>query len=304
MSAPTVAYKQLNSPSPRISATPQGLTAVVRFRVNWGDAFTFVNDVLGIYDAKPWTWPASPNMKAYLASIEPLGLRSDITSQTKGEAYGSTPGEYYQYAFVDVTFGSQATLNLIPYDGQQPPAHEFNPDSPPDPEGPIEMSSFQVTYATEMIKMPNGSLKWAPNDAEGNAQNTAARKAPENGAAYYRVPTFSLSYTLHNCIKIEPETIQDKVGKVNSTVLFDVCEKETLLLDGVQTSRREMSNGLVVLDVTLGYRWRSVGWNAAFADDGVLYKYLKKDGTEVYPLGEIHPNQVVSPETRWNPTNF
>lgn len=302
MGAPTVNFVQLVNPAPRISASPQGLTAVVRYRVTWADAFIFANDVMGILDGQPWVWPASPNMRAYNAEIEPIGLDQDVKSQPKPVSYGSSPGEFYEYALVTVTFGSQAVLATMPFAGDSiviPPADTF------DPNDPIEMSLYQVTYGTEMIKIPGGALAWSANNADGSNQTVPATvRPPDSGSSYYLVPTFDLNLTLNNCLFVDYSIVRNKIGKVNNATLFTNCERETALLNGLKTGRREMADGTVILDVTLNYKWRSIGWNVTLGNDGNFYRYVKSNGFPNYPESDIRPLSVIEPNTRWKPFNF
>lgn len=301
MGVPTVDFAQSDSPPPRISASPQGLNAVVRYRMAWADAFTFVNEVLGILDGSPWVWPASPNMRAYDAQIEPIGIVGDVKSQAKPISYGSSPGEYYEFALVSVTFGSQSVLATMPYDSTTavPPSSQFDQDNP------VEMSSYQVTYGTEMIRVPGGSLAWSASNANGGAQTVPATvRPPDAGSSYYRVPTFDLNMTLHNCLFVDYSIVRDKIGKVNSQVLFTNCNRETLLLNGLSTSRREMSDGTLILDVTLNYKWRSIGWNVALGTDGVFYRYVTTAGAPIYAVTDLGPLDIMPPPVRWKPFNF
>jgi len=298
MGTPTVSFKQLHSPSPRVSASPQGLTAVVKYNVAWEDAFTFVNEILGILDGQPWIWPASPNMRAYNADIEPVGVRADVAGQSKPISYGSSPGEYYERALVTVTFGSQASLTTMPFEStiNLPPSTQF------DQNNPVEMSSYQVTFATEMIKLPAGSLKWSSSKADLTPQTIPAGVSnPESGAAYMRVPTFDLNMTLHNCLYVDFTIVNQKIGKVNDVTMFSILEPETLLFNGMSTQRREMSDGTLILDVTLNYKWRSIGWNVAFGSDGNLYRYIRTGSTLVYEEEDINPTAILPPAVRWKP---
>lgn len=290
MGAPTVEYKQVHSPSPRIRGNTQGLSANVRYSVAWGDAFTFANQVLGLIDGRPWHWPASPNMRATEANIEPVGVKNAPDSG------GSVPGTYYQKAFVDVTFNS--IVRGIPQTGtdEQPPANQF------DPSNPVEMASFSVQYGVEPIKLPAGCLKWTATDATGAAQSVpASLAAPGSGSDYAMTPTFNLNVVMHNCLLIDASTLTYKIGKVNDRATFSICDPETLLLNGVSTNRREMSNGQPIIDVTLNYRWKKIGWNVAMGMDGNLYRYGPKSGGVVYMVSDISPNKVILPATRWRP---
>lgn len=302
MGSPTVSFVQVVNPPPRVTASPQGLTAVVRYRVAWSDAFTFVNEILGILDGQPWQWPSSPNMRAYNAEIEPVGVADNVAQQTKDVSYGSSPGEFYEWAMVTVTFGSQAVLATMPFTGDTiniPPADQF------DPANPVEMSSYHVTYGTEMIKIPGGALKWSTNKADASPQTVPASvRPPDSGSSYYRVPTFDLNLTMHNCLYVDYSIVRDKIGKVNNAVLFTNCERETTLLNGMQTTRREMSDGVAILDVTLNYKWRSIGWNVTLGTDGVFYRYVKTDGTAIYAETAIGPLDIIPPPTRWKPYNL
>lgn len=301
MGAPTVEFAQTATP-PRITANPQGLTAVVKYRTTWEDAFTFVNQALGILDGNPWQWPASPNMRAYNADIEPIGLVQNVASQAKPVSYGSSPGEFYEFAIITVTFGSQAVLSTMPFTGDTiniPRADQF------DPANPVEMSSYQVTYNTEMIKIPGGALAWSGFKADGSVQVVPAGvRPPDAGSAYYRIPTFDLNMTMHNCLFVDYSIVRDKVGKVNDRVTFTNCAIETLLLNGLQTSRREMSDGVGILDVTLNYKWRSIGWNVTLGSDGEFYDYVRTNFDQLYPTTDIRPDIVLPQTVRWKPYDF
>lgn len=291
MGTPSVAYKQAHSPAPKIKGSLQGLQSTVRYRVEWADAFTFANEVLGLLDGNPWKWPASPNMRATEANIEPIAIKD--TPDTGG---GSVPGTYYRWAYVDVTFSSITSNLAMTGTAEQPPANQF------DAANPIEMSSFQIQYASEMIKIPNGTLKWADTTNIGaNQILPISIRAPESGAYYMRVPTFNLNITLHNCLYVQASNFAEKVGKVNSATMFGTCDPETVLFDGVNTSRREMSDGTAILDVTLNYKWRKSGWNVAMGSNGYLYQYSKIDGKLVYERDDILPLTIISPAQRWYP---
>jgi hypothetical protein len=307
MGVPTVKFAQQPNPAPKITASPQGLTSVVRYRMAWTDAFTFVNEILGILDGEPWKWPASPNMRAYNAEIEPIGVDQNVKQQLKPISYGSSPGEFYEYALVTVTFGSQATLATMPYSPNGitgipvdvPPADQF------DPETPVEMSSYQVTYGTEMIKIPGGALEWSTQKSDGSPQTIPAGvRPPDAGSVYFRVPTFDLNMVLHNCIKVDFVVVRERIGKVNSVKTLG-CERETLLFSGLNTQRREMSDGTGILDVTLNYKWRATSWNVALGTNGSFYRYVNRDGgNPIYQLADIDPRQILPKEVRWAPQGF
>lgn len=289
MGAPSVSYKQVVNPSPKVTGTLQGLQSTVRYVVGWKDAFSFANDVLGLNDGKPWNWPASPNMRAVEARIDPVAVKGNP------EADGSTPGTFYAKAYVDVTFAS--VTRSIPQSGtiDQPVADQF------DPANPVEMSSYRVSYGAEMIKVPAGSIYWSNSKADGTAQALDTDlKPPEAGGVYLRSPTFSLDFTLHNCLQLKYSNITNKVGKVNDVLTFG-CSPETLLFDGLTTARREMSNGLPIVDITLNYKWRSVGWNVAMSSKGKLLRYEKMNTELMYQRTLIAPLDIIPPAQRWKP---
>jgi hypothetical protein len=82
------------------------------------------------------------------------------------------------------------------------------------------------------------------------------------------------------------------------------CEPESVLLDGVSSTQRSLSNGIVILDVTLNYKWQKTGWNVAMSSNGELYRYVKQNGLTVYSTGDINPASVILPSQRWRPTSF
>ena len=300
MGAPSVSYKVSYTSPPRYSGSrANGLSASVRYKVAWADAFTFVNDVLGALDGSPWAFPPSPNLKATEAVINPIGVKSGGAGNG---TTGTAPGEYFEKAHIDVTFNSQAAqvggMDVSGSDGI--PALQFDQSSP------VEMSSFQIQYSPQMIKIPGGSLKWALTNANGTAQTVPATvKDPSlSGAEYIRKPAFNLNITLHNCLYVQASNFADKVGKVNDRVMFGNCEIESILFDGVSTTQRSLSNGVAILDVTLNYKWQKIGWNTAMGSDGKIYRYLTKQDQGVYDRTDINPASIILPSQRWRPGNL
>ena len=292
MGKPSVNYKQVVNPAPKISGTLQGLQSTVRYIVSWADAFSFANDALGLNDGSPWTWPASPNMRAVEARIDPVAVKN------APEADGSTPGTFYSKAYVDVTFAS--VTRAIPSAGtvDQPVADQF------DPANPVEMSSFRISYGCEMIKVPAGSIYWSGFKADGTVQVLdSGIEDPESGGLYLRSPTFNLDFTLHNNLQMTSANIVNKIGKVNDVLTFG-CSPETLLFDGLATSRREMSSGLPVVDVTLNYKWKKVGWNVAMSRKGKLLRYEKRNTDLLYERAKIGPLDIILPSQRWKPQDL
>lgn len=300
MGAPSVAYKVSYTSPPRYSGSrANGLSAQIRYKVAWADAFTFVNDVLGAVDGSPWACPASPNLKATEATINPIGVKSGGAGDG---TTGSTPGEYFDKAHIDVTFNSQnQQVGGMDVSGSDAiPALQF------DQANPVEMSSFSIQYSPQMIRIPGGALRWAPNNANGTVQtvpNTV--KSPSlSGGEYIRKPAFNLNITLHNCLYIQASNFEEKVGKVNNSIMFGSCAKETVLLDGISSTQRSLSNGVVILDVTLNYKWQKIGWNVAMGSDGEIYRYVTESGAPVYMYDDINPASVILPSQRWRPTSF
>jgi hypothetical protein len=300
MGAPSVAYKISYTSPPRYSGSrANGLSAQVRYKVDWENAFTFVNDVLGAIDGSPWAFPASPNLKATEATINPIGVKSGGSGDG---TTGSAPGEYFEKAHIDVTFNSQSQqVGGMDVSGSDTiPALQFDQTSP------VEMSSFTIQYSPQMIRIPGGALKWATATATGAAQTVPSTvKDPSlSGGEYIRKPSFNLNITLHNCLYIDAGNFADKVGRVNESTMWGNCEPESVLLDGVSSTQRSLSNGIVILDVTLNYKWQKIGWNVAMSSNGELYRYVKQNGLTVYSTGDINPASVILPSQRWRPTSF
>lgn len=295
MGAPSVPYKISYSPPPRYAASYTGLSATVRYKVDWADAFTFVNQALGIGDGSPWPLPASPNLKATDATINPIGVKD---SSTGG---GTVPGEFYKHAHIDVTFNSQS---IQPYAADT--TNEIIPAFQFDQSSPVEMATFQIQYSPQMIKIPGGSIKWATAKANGAAQSVPAtvKDPSSSGAEYVRKPAFNLNITLHNCLYVQASNFADKIGKVNSTTMWGTCEPESVLLDGISTNSRSLSNGQAILDVSLNYKWQKIGWNTAMGSDGQIYRYTKQNNDLIYERTDINPATVILPSQRWRPTNI
>jgi len=215
---------------------------------------------------------------------------------------GSAPGEYFEKAHIDVTFNSQSQqVGGMDVGGSDTiPALQFDQTSP------VEMSSFTIQYSPQMIRIPGGALKWATATATGAAQTVPSTvKDPSlSGGEYIRKPSFNLNITLHNCLYIDAGNFADKVGRVNESTMWGNCEPESVLLDGVSSTQRSLSNGIVILDVTLNYKWQKIGWNVAMGSNGELYRYVKQNGLTVYNTGDINPASVILPSQRWRPTSF
>jgi|DEB19_MinimDraft_3_1074340.scaffolds.fasta_scaffold02962_3 hypothetical protein len=301
MGAPTVAYKVSYTSPPRYSGSrANGLSAQVRYKVDWANAFTFVNDVLGAIDGSPWAFPASPNLKATEATINPIGVKSGGSGDG---TTGSAPGEYFEKAHIDVTFNSQSQQvgGVMDVEGSETiPALQF------DQSDPIEMASFNIQYSPQMIRIPGGSLKWSgfANDGSLQVVPTDVKSPTLSGGEYIRKPAFNLNITLHNCLSIKSENFVDKIGKINNSVIFGSCTEETVLFDGVSSTQRSLSNGLAIIDVTLNYKWQKIGWNVAMGSDGEIYRYEKKNGDDVYETADIRPTVIIPPSQRWSPTSF
>ena len=300
MGTPTVAYKISYTSPPRYSGSrANGLSAQVRYKVDWANAFTFVNDVLGAIDGSPWAFPASPNLKATEAVINPIGVKSGGAGDG---TTGTVPGQYFEKAHIDVTFNSQSQqVGGMDVSGSDTiPALQF------DQGNPVEMSSFTIQYSPQMIRIPGGAIKWATSTATGAAQTvpTTVKDPSLSGGEYIRKPAFNLNLTLHNCLYIQASNFADKVGRVNSSTMWGTCEPESVLLDGISSTQRSLSNGIVILDVTLNYKWQKIGWNVAMGSNGEIYRYIKQNGLPVYSTGDINPAAVILPSQRWRPTNL
>lgn len=300
MGAPTVPYKISYTSPPRYSGSrANGLSATIRYKVDWADAFTFVNDVLGAVDGSPWAFPASPNLKATEASVNPIGVKSGGAGDGKT---GSAPGEYFEKAHIDITFNSQSQqVGGMDVSGSDTiPALQF------DQANPVEMSSFTIQYSPQMIRIPNGAIRWSNEKADGSPQTVPdSVKSPSlSGGEYVRKAAFNLNLTMHNCLYIDGNNFTGKVGCVNNAKIFGNCEIETVLLDGISSTQRSLSNGVVILDVTLNYKWQEIGWNVAMGSNGELYRYLTSDGKTIYKRADIKPASVILPSQRWRPTSF
>jgi hypothetical protein len=300
MGAPSVAYKVSYTSPPRYSGSrANGLSAQVRYKVDWANAFTFVNDVLGAIDGSPWAFPASPNLKATEATINPIGVKSGGAGNG---TTGSAPGEYFEKAHIDVTFNSQSQqVGGMDVSGSDTiPALQFDQTSP------VEMSSFTIQYSPQMIRIPGGALKWANQKANGTTQTVpnTVKDPSLSGGEYIRKPAFNLNITLHNCLYIQASNFAEKVGLVNISTMWGNCEPESVLLDGISSTQRSLSNGIVILDVTLNYKWQKIGWNVVMGSDGEFYRYFTKNNRTVYQAGDINPAAVILPSQRWRPTSF
>ena len=272
MGAPNVTY-QMMPETYSVSANTQGLRASCQFKTAWSDAYTFVNQVLGMPNGQAWANPSSPNMFAVEATIRPVGLASNLTSSNG--TFGLAPGQFFDQAKIEVVF-STPDNNLGQYSRTDTEVDN------------TELMTSTVEIGVQTVNVPVGSLEWHTNEAGGGAQsvNLATEGQPEKLTIL--IPTANINITMHGVKDNSWTTAATLVGKTNNGTLWGYSA-ETLLLTGVTTRKRVVASGLMTVDATLTYKWMSVGWNTKLSRNGTWRRVKFKGGLLPYPTANITP---------------
>jgi len=270
MGAPNVTYQMIPE-SYSVSANTQGLRASVQFLTAWSDAYTFVNQALGMPNGQAWANPSSPNMFAVEATVRPVGLTSNLTSANG--TFGLNPGQFFDKAKIELVFTTPDN-NLGQYSRT---ATEV--DS-------TELMTSDVQIGVQTINVPTGSLDWHTTEAGGSAQSVNLTTEGQPEKLTIMIPTANVNITVHGVKDNSWVAASRLVGKTNNATLWGY-DPETLCLTGVTTRKRVVASGLMTVDATLSYKWISVGWNTKLSRNGSWRRIKFKSGALPYPTANI-----------------
>jgi hypothetical protein len=270
MGAPNVTY-QMMPETYSVSANTQGLRASCQFLTEWSDAYTFVNQALGMPNGAAWANPSSPNMFAVEATIRPVGLTSNLTSANG--TFGLAPGQFFEKAKIELVF-STPDNNLGQYN---------RTDTEVDT---TELMTSEVQIGVQTVNVPVGSMEWHTTEAGGAAQSVNLNTEGQPEKLTILIPTANVNVTVHGIKDNSWVAASRLVGKTNNATLWGYSP-ETLLLTGVTTRKRVVASGLMTVDATLNYKWMSVGWNTKLSRNGSWRRIKFKSGALPYPTGNI-----------------
>lgn len=219
------------------------------YRVNWGDRFTFANEIQGRSSvtgiSAPWTrtlpyqYPPSPNMYARDCTIEPLG---DVVA-------GVQPITF-QYALVTVNFG----IPEFSYQISDDPLFLSSISQDPTENQSLQFCSQEIEYGVEWIQVPKAPATY---ESDGAKVVTSLSK---------RVNVTRLILTWHRFPVLPISTIRTYADSVNNNTFLG-GNRGTVFFEGVKTVREASSDGTMTQKVQMSLKWRANDWNEFLRPD-------------------------------------
>jgi hypothetical protein len=242
----TVPYQVLHKGYQVTGDTRSGYHATVPYLVEWGDAFTFADEIFGSSNAQtvgpitftlPHRFPAATaDLYANKFTIEPSGHNGLSVGSMKGLA----PGENFTHAIVRVEYG--------PPEAMQQPSDDDNNLQQLDKDNPITRCKQSVKTTAKMETKKAGTYLFS-----GGVH-------PLKGDIAVPVPESRLSLSFPDVPYLPWKLIKPYIGKVNSIAMLE-CAKGELLLEDFSTEITATSQGLAQ-QVTLEFAVGPYGdWN-------------------------------------------
>lgn len=259
MPAPTVPWKLVPDSLTIDGDRDSGYRATATFKVDWSDAFTFVDTIMGQTSgttelpptwSDPWQFPNSGNAKLYARSfrIKPQGE----ASKSLGTNKGLIPGEYFGECFIDVTFETWKTQNP-----------QF------DPANPITYCEQSVRSAAKMVTRKASGYEFVDG-------------SPVKGDFAAPVTESTLVLTFPRVPFLPWQLVQPYIGKLNSVAIFN-CDIGSLLFEGTSVKYVQQANGEVGTQAELNFAYNHLGrdWNFIEKPDGSYAKVRQKGNPTV-----------------------
>lgn len=248
MPAPSVPF-EVFSEGYRISGgRKESLRATVPYLVLWQDAFTFYNEIMGDRGTAAYALPASPNLYADRADIEPIGQKDGVWTNL-----GLTPGEAFTHARITVDF----TVS------------DWNPLGTTsfqlDPSNPISYCEVEVDHSVKVETEKGGGFEFADGE-------------PLVGDVGRLVVESKLVLTFPELTSLPWQLVRPYLGKTNSVAILD-CPIGTLLLEGTKIKFEPGPLGVRNQSVQLVFLYQDYDWNFKPRKNGVLAKVRRKGDT-------------------------
>lgn len=248
MGTPTVPFDVL-ARGYKLHGGQDGIRANVPFLVNWSDAFSFHDQVLGypyapvvggpIVYTLPWLFPGAPNARLYATEceIEPIGADGLPLAAN----YGLAAGEFFSHAICNVTFQNRMWA-------QQPEDDPGNLQQL-DPDKPLYFVEQRVTGGGKMVSIKGGTNYLWSDDSK-----------PVAGDQGVLVPECRITLTWPWIPYLPWQIVQPYIGSINLSAMCG-CEAETLLLENFDTKNKPTTQGIMGQELTLEFAWQSYSWN-------------------------------------------
>jgi hypothetical protein len=247
MGSPSVPYSMM-ADGFKITSGTNGFRAQASFLLEWQNAFTFHDEIMGYAGAvtvgpvtynEPWRFPGSPaRMYASSCEITPIGFDGQPLPPTLGMA----PGEFWTHVRLDVTWETP------PY--PQNAADDPNNTNQLDPSNPIYNCEQSVRIGARTENRPKSAYQFASTTTEPADDVTVYRPEAKLVLHYPSVPFLAWK-------KYHPH-----VGKVNDATFLD-CARGSLLFEGADIQNAPGARGTLGKSLTLEFAVHDVddGWN-------------------------------------------
>lgn len=256
MPAPTVPWELCLNPAPRYYTTDKGVEASASFIINWADAETFYDEVLGtrtgtvtngVATTLPWAFPPAPRIYCQSCDISPITIAG---SPGPGANSGLGAGEFFDKAKANLVFGVHKLGDTVNPDEDDPDGQmQF------DPANPITYCYQDMDWSCYSEQLEHGSYVW-----EGEPNITGFRLTKKTSVA-----TLILRFPL---VPFLPAgRIREYMDCVNTHTALG-CLPGTLLFEGAATSLQLTSVGRRAKSVTLKFKYRKRPWNVAIRANG------------------------------------
>ena len=253
-----------------------GYKASVPYLVEWINAFSFVNQVLGRSSAVavgpityrlPYRLPTDGGIGLYARSfaIEPCGASGGSVPNN-----GLIPGadSYFTHAKITVEFGPLGELA-----GEEQQRSDPNNLNQLDPSNPISGCKQSVKSQGKIITRKGGGYKFSSDGA------------PVLGDFGVRIVESSLTLRFDS-VPYQPwSLVKDKyLSKVNDAPVLQALRGQ-LLLEGLDTDETTQTDGTIAQSVVLTFKHQNYDWNKQpRPDTGALDSVVDKDtNSPIYP---------------------
>ncbi len=223
-----IAYEeQVGSCSARFADGGGSATRV--FKVAWGDAFDFANELYGRYQ----TWPGgeyhAPKRFPYRnylycndVAIEGLGKQSELSN---------ADGTYISYVWAKITA-------------------QYAPMTDVDPENPEVVEEESMAVSAEMLTLPEGSYEFTADSAV----------VPDSAMPGRIETTTSFSVTRFHISALPDATVSGMVGKVNNAGWRGYTAGHVLFA-GADARRSITTDGAQDWQLTYNFLIKDHSWN-------------------------------------------
>ena len=271
----TVAYEVLADGYTVTGGLNEPIRATVPYRVNWSDAFTFYDQVMGyptsptqgatIVQNAPHRFPATvAPIYASRAQISPIGAPAATSSASTPANKGLSPGEHFTKAIVTVVY------EPLPFDvdpSQDDPAGVNQLD----PANPITYCEQEVDAGGKMTTIKGSGYEFD----DGTPVTSDFAKVDVESKIVLTFPRIPY---------LPWQKVQPYIGKVNSLAMLG-CAAGTLLLENAKIKFSATSQGRKGTSYQLIFLFQPEDWNKLPKPNGTLALVRKKGATSTRIYG-------------------